>query len=104
MSKFKNKIEKSDYVNFTKSIPNESRSFACFDPPYSKGNNKGDVLKGHKIQSNVNIPYLVSEVWRVLKKDSFFAIFGQMPSISAWHYEIMNRNLPLVRRKRRSPF
>jgi len=54
----------------------ESNSIDCIikDPPYG-------ILTGHKIETTIDIDLLMSECFRVLKKDSFLAFFGQMPTI-----------------------
>jgi site-specific DNA-methyltransferase (adenine-specific) len=47
------------------------------DPPYG-------VLTGHKIETNVDIPRLASECFRVLKPDSPMVFFGLMPKSLVW--------------------
>ena len=67
-----------------KQIPNSSIDFVCIDPPYTDG--KNDVLAGHKIHGGkIDIDEITKQHYRVLKDDTFYAVFGQMPSILAWH-------------------
>lgn len=77
-------IKNEKYQTYLQTIADNSIDFVCIDPPYTdkKGN---DVLKGHKIQTKIDICHVVSEAYRVAKDNSFFAIFGQMPSIVDWH-------------------
>ena len=77
------RIENKDYFEFLATIPNESIDFCCIDPPYN-------VLKGHKIETKIDIPLLTKEVNRILKPNSFYSIFGQMPTIVNWYIETMN--------------
>jgi site-specific DNA-methyltransferase (adenine-specific) len=77
------RIENKDYLEFLATIPNESIDFVCIDPPYN-------VLTGHKIETKINIPLLTKEVNRILKPNSFYSIFGQMPTIVNWYIETMN--------------
>lgn len=67
-----------------KQLDNESIDFVCIDPPYTDGNGT-DVLKGHKIQTQLDILAITKEHYRVLKPNSFYAVFGQMPTILAWY-------------------
>jgi len=56
----------------------------CIDPPYTDGKGK-DVLKGHKIQTKIDILAVTKEHFRVLKPNCFYTVFGQMPTILAWY-------------------
>ena len=58
----------------------KSNSIDCIikDPPYG-------ILTGHKIETQIDIDLLMSECFRVLKKDSFLAFCGVMPTISDWY-------------------
>ena len=76
-------LENKDYLDFLKSIPDESIDFVCIDPPYG-------VLKGHKIETIINIPLLTSEVKSVLKKNGFYAFFGMEPTIKEFEFQAYN--------------
>jgi len=80
-------IKNTKYEDYTKTIANNSVDFVCIDPPYTDG--KTDVLAGHKIQTKIDISHVVSEAYRIAKDNSFFAVFGQMPTIAVWHTEIL---------------
>jgi len=75
-------IKNLDCFEYLKTIESKSIDCVIIDPPYG-------VLKGHKIETNINIELLISEVYRVLKDNSFFAFFGQMPTIVNWHLEAL---------------
>jgi len=67
-------------------IDDKSIDFVCIDSPYTDGvNSKNDVLKNHKIQTKLDILAITKEHFRVLKNDSFYALFGMMPTILAWY-------------------
>lgn len=76
------KIENKDYLEFLKEVKDESVDFVCIDPPYN-------VLTGHKIETKIDIPLLTTEIYRILKPNSFYVIFGQMPTIVDWYNEII---------------
>ena len=80
-----NKIYNEKYETGLQKIHDKSIDFVCIDPPYTDG--KKDVLVGHKIQTKIDISHVMSEAYRVLKDNSFFAVFGQMPTIIAWYNE-----------------
>lgn len=65
-------------------LDNESIDFVCIDPPYTDGKGN-DVLNGHKIQTKLDILAITKEHYRVLKPNSFYAVFGQMPTILKWY-------------------
>ena len=66
-----------------KDIPNGSIDAVITDPPYTDG--KINVLDGHILQTQININEFTKQVYRVLKPNSFYACFGQMPTILAWY-------------------
>jgi DNA modification methylase len=80
--------EKSEIVNansetYVQTIVDKSIDFVCIDPPYT--DNKTNVLGNHKIQTKVDIGLITREHYRVLKPNTFYAVFGQMPTILAWY-------------------
>jgi DNA modification methylase len=83
-----NHIYNSDCIDIFKLMSNDYINFICIDPPYSDLENN-TVLNNHKIQTKLDIPFLMSEFYRVLKNNSFFAFFGQMPTIVDWHIEAL---------------
>ncbi len=82
-----------------------SVKFLFIDPPYS-------VLTGHKIEETFSmeeIPDLVQEIDRVLMPDSFFAFFGQMPTILDWLLEVrkifkFKEHITWIKRNITSPY
>lgn len=66
-----------------KQLESNSIDFICIDPPYTDGNI--NVLEGHKIQTNIDVLNITKEHYRVLKNNSFYAVFGQMPTILSWY-------------------
>jgi len=96
------RIENKDYLEFLATIPNGSIDFVCIDPPYN-------VLTKHKIETKINIPLLTKEVNRILKPNSFYSIFGQMPTIIEWHNEItkdfnFKQDIVWAKRQNSSPY
>ena len=92
-------IENKDYLEFLATIPDGSVDFVCIDPPYG-------VLKGHKIETKIDIPSLTSEVNRILKKDGFYAFFGQEPTIKEFEipaYQKFNYKQEIIWCKRDAP-
>ena len=83
MSEGKKEILLGDCLELMKDIPNGSINAIITDPPYTDG--LINVLDGHKIQTMFSIENVMNEFYRVLKKDSFLAFFGQMPTILEWH-------------------
>lgn len=79
----KKEILLGDCLELMKNIPNGSIDCVITDPPYTDG--KINVLEGHIIQTKININEFTKEVYRVLKPNSFYAFFGQMPTILAWY-------------------
>lgn len=67
-----------DCFDFLKDIESNSIDSIIIDPPYN-------VLKGHKIETKIDIPKLTKEFFRVLKGEGFYAFFGQMPYILQWY-------------------
>ena len=83
MSEGKKEILLGDCLELIKDIPNGSIDCVVTDPPYTDG--KINVLEGHILQTQININEFTKEVYRVLKPNSFYACFGQMPTILAWY-------------------
>jgi len=83
MSDGKKEILLGDCLELMKDIPNGSIDCVVTDPPYTDG--KTNVLDGHIIQTQIDINRFTKEVYRVLKPNSFYACFGQMPTILAWY-------------------
>jgi len=73
-----NKIYNENCIDGMQRIDSNSIDCICIDPPYS-------VLKGHKIETVIDIDLFMQEAYRVLKKDSFISFFGMMPSITDWY-------------------
>jgi site-specific DNA-methyltransferase (adenine-specific) len=65
-----------DCFEFLSTIPDNSIDAVITDPPYGIGIAKWDTV--------IDIPKFTSEVKRVLKKDGFYAFFGQMPTVINW--------------------
>lgn len=70
-------IFNSDYKDFIKTVESNTIDSVLIDPPYG-------VLGNHTIETKVDIKYLTSEVNRILKDKTFYAIFGQQPHIKKW--------------------
>ena len=83
MSEDKKEILLGDCLELMKDIPNGSIDAVITDPPYTDG--KINVLDGHILQTQININEFTKQVYRVLKPNSFYACFGQMPTILAWY-------------------
>lgn len=66
-----------DCFNVFATIPDGSIDAIITDPPYG-------ILTGHKIETNVDIPRLAYECFRVLKPDSPMVFFGLMPKSLNW--------------------
>jgi len=79
----KKEILLGDCLELMKDIPNGSIDAVITDPPYTDG--KINVLDGHILQTQIDINEFTKEVYRVLKPNSFYAFFGQMPTILAWY-------------------
>jgi len=77
-------IKNQRYEDYIKTIADNSVDFVYIDPPYVKKDGTGEVLKGHKIQTKINLDNVNEQAFRVLKDNSFYAINGQMPSIIDW--------------------
>src|SRR5574343_273199 len=78
-----NIIYNKDCLVGMQQLPNESVHAIIPDAPYTDG--KRDVLAGHKIQTKLDILAITKEHYRILKPNSFYAFFGQMPTILAWY-------------------
>lgn len=79
----KDKVLNDDCFNVFSTIPDNSIDAIITDPPYG-------VLKGHKIETNVDIVKLASECFRVLKPDSPMVFFGLMPKALNWLVSFSN--------------
>jgi len=83
MSEGKKEILLGDCLELMKDIPDGSIDAVITDPPYTDG--KTNVLDGHILQTQIDINQFTKEAYRVLKPNSFYAFFGQMPTILAWY-------------------
>jgi site-specific DNA-methyltransferase (adenine-specific) len=77
-------LQNRECLDLLKSMPNNSIDFVCIDPPYTDGKGK-DVLGGHKIQTKLDLQAIANELYRVAKPNTFYAFFGQMPTIIEWY-------------------
>ena len=95
-----NKVICSDYASVLKNVDDKVFDFICIDPPYTNGKKKGkgkrDALSGHKIQTELDLNHVASEMYRVLKDDSFYVFFGQMPTIVEWHLAAVKAGFEFV--------
>jgi len=73
------KLYNDDCFNVLKNIDDNSIDSIIIDPPYN-------VLKGHKIETGIDIEKFIKECYRVLKKNSFFIFFGMQPTLTDWIY------------------
>jgi len=78
-------IKNQRYEDYMNTILDNSIDFVYIDPPFVKKDGTGEVLKGHKIHTKINLDNVNEQAFRVLKDNSFYAISGQMPSIIDWH-------------------
>jgi len=78
-------IKNQRYEDYMNTILDNSIDFVYIDPPFVKKDGTGEVLKGHKIQTKINLDNVNEQAFRVLKDNSFYAISGKMPSIIDWH-------------------
>lgn len=103
-----NEIYNLSCENGLKNLESNSIDFVCIDPPYTDGIN--DVLKGHKIQTKLDIDLITKEHFRVLKENSFYAVFGMMPTIVTWYQSAINagfvfkEDITWVKRQTSNPF
>lgn len=81
--KYRNQIIHGDCFEILKDIPDKSIDAVITDPPYGIGLTKWDTV--------VDIPLFTREVKRVAK--SFYAFFGQMPTMINWINEANNEKL-----------
>jgi len=75
-------ITNQDSLEYLKTMPDNSVDAIITDPPYG-------ILKGHKIETNIDIALFLKEAYRVLKKDCFLIFFGMQPTLTNWNYEAM---------------
>jgi len=98
-----NNLILGDCLKEMKNIPNESIDAIITDPPYG-------VLKGHKIETNIDIEKFMQEAFRVIKDDSCLVFFGLMPTITDWYLEAVKagfkykESITWVKRSPSSPF
>lgn len=85
-----NIVLNGDCLELMKDIPNGSIDSVITDPPYTDG--KINVLDGHKLQTEIDINQFTKEIYRILKSNSFYAFFGQMPTIIAWYNAAIENN------------
>jgi len=69
-----------DCLELLKGLPDESVDAVVTDPPYG-------ILTGHRIETDVDIPLLMRECYRVLKPNSFLVYFGLQPTLTYWNTE-----------------
>lgn len=81
-----NKIHYGNCFDLLPLIPDASVDAIITDPPYG-------VLKGHKIETNVDIPRFFAECKRVMKPNAFMCFFGQMPTFTYWMLGAMESGL-----------
>ena len=102
-------ITNEDAITLLAKLADASVDMVCIDPPYTDGKGK-NVLQNHKIQTVLDIEKLTKEHFRVLKNDSFYCVFGQMPTIIAWYNSAINagflwkEDITWVKRKITSPY
>lgn len=70
-------LKLGDCLELLKDLEDNSVDAIITDPPYG-------VLKGHKIETNVDINAFHKEVYRVLKDKGFYVFFGLQPSLTYW--------------------
>ncbi len=73
-----NTLHLGDCLQIMAQLPDNSVDCVVTDPPYG-------ILKGHKIETKLDLDLLANEFYRVLKPNSFYAFFGQMPTIVDWY-------------------
>ena len=77
-----NKIHLGNCFDLLPLVQDHSIDAIITDPPYG-------VLKGHRIETNVDIPRFFAECKRVMKPNAFIAFFGMMPTAVKWCSEAM---------------
>lgn len=77
-----NKIHLGNCFDLLPLVQDHSIDAIITDPPYG-------VLKGHRIETNVDIPRFFAECKRVMKPNAFIAFFGMMPTLLEWCNEAM---------------
>jgi site-specific DNA-methyltransferase (adenine-specific) len=77
-------IHNKECLQALKELPDNSVDFITIDPPYTDGKGN-DVLAGHKIQTVLDLDLIAKELYRVAKPNTFYAFFGQMPTIISWY-------------------
>ena len=74
-----NKIYNENCFIGLKRIDDNSIDSIIIDPPYG--------LIKHKIETKIDIPILMKELYRVLKIGGFLSFFGMMPTATKWNIE-----------------
>lgn len=77
-----NKIHQGNCFDLLPLVQDHSIDAIITDPPYG-------ILKGHRIETNVDIPRFFAECKRVMKPNAFIAFFGMMPTLLEWCNEAM---------------
>jgi site-specific DNA-methyltransferase (adenine-specific) len=72
-----NKIHLGNCFDLLPLVQDHSIDAIITDPPYG-------ILKGHRIETNVDIPRFFAECKRVMKPNAFIAFFGMMPTLPYW--------------------
>jgi DNA modification methylase len=78
-----NQIIHADCFDVLPTLQDDAFDAVITDPPYGMGLDTWD--------KPVDIPAFIEQVKRVGRE--FFAVFGQMPYIAAWHQEAVNQGL-----------
>lgn len=76
------KIEHTDALNFVQQIQTESIDCILTDPPY--------LYINHRLDKKFDEDLLFAEYFRVLKNNTFLAIFGRGESLFRWGYKLNN--------------
>ncbi|MBD3352394.1 MAG: hypothetical protein GF364_12980 [Candidatus Lokiarchaeota archaeon] len=75
-----------DCFDVLKDIEDDSIDAVITDPPYG-------FLKGHKIETNIDIDKFFKEVKRVIKKNGFVVFFGMQPTLTHWIQKAIDNKL-----------
>lgn len=93
-------IFNTDCFDYLKTLESNSVDLILTDPPYG-------LLK-HKIETDLDIPALFKECYRVLKPNSFIAFCGRQPTLTTWNAEALKlfnykQEIIWYKRQRSSP-